>query len=158
MRKKENNNMNIQEIVELALYVPVAFSAILLIFIAGVLQNVMNHLTEVEFKHFLELLYRFATRSPFMLIVSSITFVGVIPYYIIYGFGNIWFTIGFALWVITSIVSKVINLPIYSKVGKTSEKEVEQLHILRVELSRGNKIRAALNLITALIMPLGLFL
>lgn len=150
--------MSTQTIVELALYIPVALSASLLIFIAGVLQKVMNNLTEIEFKHFLGLLFRFATKSPFMLIVSSITFVGVIPYFIIYGFGNVWFTAGFVLWILTSIVSKVINLPIYNKVADANETDSEELHKLRFELAKGNKIRASLNLITALVMPLGFFL
>ena len=63
----------------------------------------MNDLDEATFKRFLTSLHTRAMRSPYAIGVSSITFAGMAPYFIYYGFGNWWFTAGLALWVIASI-------------------------------------------------------
>jgi hypothetical protein len=105
------NHVMTHAFVEILLLVPAALCAGFVIFIAGVIQGVMNDLDEAAFKRFLTLLKTRALRSPYTIGVSSITFVGMVPYFIYYGFSNRWFTAGLVLWVIASIVSKASVLP-----------------------------------------------
>jgi hypothetical protein len=62
-----------QTFVEILLLVPTALCAGFVIFVAGVIQGVMNDLDEAEFKRFLTLLKTHALRSPYAIGVSSIT-------------------------------------------------------------------------------------
>jgi hypothetical protein len=61
-----------QTLVEILLLVPTALCAGFVIFVAGVIQGVMNDLDEAEFKRFLTLLKTRALRSPYAIGVSSI--------------------------------------------------------------------------------------
>jgi hypothetical protein len=116
-----------QTFVEILLLVPTALWAGFVIFVAGVIQGVMNDLDEAEFKRFLILLKTRALRSPYAIGVSSITFVGMVPYFIYYGFSNRRFTAGLVLWVITSIVSKATVLPIYARVDALESSDLSRL-------------------------------
>ena len=71
----------------------------------------------VEFKRFLASLTAHAIRSPVAILASTITFVGMFPYWYFYGFNNRWFSVGLILWIITSSISKQMTLPIYSGQG-----------------------------------------
>ena len=105
-----------QTFAEILLMIPMALTTGFLMFIAGVMQGVMNELDEAAFKRFMTLLYKHAVRSPYAIIVSTITWVGAIPYFIFYGFNNWWFIAGLILWTVASIVSKALNLPIYYRI------------------------------------------
>lgn len=105
-----------QTFAEILLLVPTALCAGFVVFLAGVIQGVMNDLDEATFKRFLTLLHTRALKSPYAIGVSSITFVGMVPYFIYFGFSNKWFASGLFLWIIASIVSKATALPIYARV------------------------------------------
>ena len=69
---------------EILLFTSLAINAALLIFIAGVLRMVMNDMNQSEFKQFVVSLVHHSKKSPFMLTVLNIPFVGAIPYFYIY--------------------------------------------------------------------------
>lgn len=116
----------------------------------------MNDVDEATFKRFLTELYKHALRSPYAIGVSSITFVGMIPYFIYYGFSNWWFVAGLFLWVITSIVSKSTNLPIYNRVFALKSSDVTQLREERRKLQSANILRATLSFASVVLMVIGL--
>ena len=94
-------------------------------------------------------------RSPYAIGVSSITFVGMVPYFIYYGFSNRWFTAGLALWVITSIVSKSTALPIYARVEAIESSDAARLNEERRKLQTANRLRATLSLASVFLMVVG---
>lgn len=145
-----------QRLAELLLLVPSALCAGLLIFVAEVLQQVMNDLDEAAFKRFVMILYRRAVRAVFLIVLSSVTFVGMIPYFYFYGFSNRWFTAGLALFTLSSIVSKILNLPIYNRVVALDSNDVAELREERVKLQRANIIRATLCLASVVLMAAGI--
>src|SRR5882757_6283176 len=112
---REVRNMT-QRLAEILLFVPSALCAGLLIFVAEVLQRVMNDLDEAAFQRFVATLYRHATRAVAVVTISTLTFVGMIPYFYFYGVSNRWFTAGLVLYTVASIVAKALNLPIYNRV------------------------------------------
>ena len=144
-----------QTFVEILLLVPTALCAGFVIFIAGVIQGVMNDLDEAAFKRFLTLLKTRALRSPYAIGVSSITFVGMVPYFFYYGFSNRWFTAGLVLWVITSIVSKSTALPIYARVEALESSDVARLKEERRKLQIANIWRATLSLASVVLLVIG---
>ncbi len=125
-------------------------------FVAGVVQKVMNDMGEAEFKRFLTSMYQHAIRSPYAVTVSSLTFVAMIPYFIYYGFDNRWFTAGLILWLVASIASKVLNLPIYRRVEALESSDVARLQEERRKLQRANLWRAALSFASVVLMVIGL--
>jgi uncharacterized membrane protein len=145
-----------QRFAELLLLVPSALCAGLLIFVAEVLQQVMNDLDEATFKRLVMILYRRAVRAVFLIILSSVTFVGMIPYFYFYGFSNRWFTAGLALFTLSSIVSKILNLPIYHRVVALGSKDAAELREERVKLQRANIIRATLCFASVVLMAAGI--
>ncbi len=144
-----------QTFVEILLLVPTALCAGFVIFVAGVIQGVMNGLDEAAFKRFLILLKTRALRSPYAIGVSSITFVGMVPYFIYYGFSNRWFTAGLVLWVITSIVSKSTALPIYARVEAIESGDGSRLREERRRLQIANIWRATLSFASVVLMVIG---
>ena len=144
-----------QTFAEILLLVPTALCAGFVIFVAGVIQGVMNDLDEATFKRFLTLLKTRALRSPYAIGVSSITFVGMVPYFICYGFSNRWFTAGLVLWVITSIVSKSTALPIYARVEALESSDAARLNEERRKLQTANRLRATLSLASVFLMAVG---
>jgi hypothetical protein len=142
--------------VEILLLVPTAFAAGFVMFVAGVVQGVMNDLDEATFKRFLHELVAHAVKSPYAIVASSVTFVGMIPYWYVWGFSNWWFTAGLVLWVITSIVSKVTALPIYKRVEQLNETDAAALREERRKLHRANMLRAALGFLSVVLMVIGL--
>jgi len=141
-----------QTLAEILLFASVAINAALLIFIAGVLGNVMNDMDELEFKYFVESLYRHSTKSPFMLTVLNMPFVGAIPYFYFYGSGNQWITAGLAIWLIAGIIAKAIKVPVYKTIAAAGGDEVLRLREERRKLNAGNLLQAILNLVAAAVM------
>jgi len=141
-----------QTLAEILLFASVAINAALLIFIAGVLGNVMNDMDELEFKYFVESLYRHSTKSPFMLTVLNMPFVGAIPYFYFYGSGNQWITAGLAIWLIAGIIAKAIKVPVYKTIAAAGGGEVLRLREERRKLNAGNLLQAILNLVAAAVM------
>jgi hypothetical protein len=141
-----------QTLAEILLFVSVATNAALLIFIAGVLRNVMNDMDEPAFKQFLGSLYRHSARSPFMHTVLTVPFLGSIPYFYFYGFGNRWITAGLALWLVAGLISKMIKVPIYRAVATLESGDVTRLGRERQKLNAGNMLQAGLNFAAAAVM------
>jgi hypothetical protein len=81
-------------------------------FVAIVLQRVMNELDKATFGRFVPLLLRKATRSIYPILSSTITFVAMIPYFLFYGFQHWWFTAGLVFFVLSSVAGKLLNLSI----------------------------------------------
>jgi hypothetical protein len=145
-----------QTFAEILLMIPMALTTGFLMFIAGVIQGVMNELDEAAFKRFMTLLYKHAVRSPYAIIVSTITWVGVIPYFIFYGFNNWWFLAGLILWTVASIVSKALNLPIYNRIFALEGSNVARLREERRKLQSANILRAALSFASVVLVVIGL--
>lgn len=145
-----------QTFAEILLLVSTALCAGFVIFVAGVIQGIMDDMDEAMFKSFLDELTKHALRSPYAIGVSSITFVGMIPYFIYYGASNWWFTAGLILWVVTSIVSKVTVLPIYKRVATLESSDMTRLRDERRKLHRMNILRATLSFATIVLMVIGL--
>ena len=127
-----------QTFAEILLLVPSVLSTGFLIFIAGVIQGVMNDLDEATFHRFLKLLDKHAMRSPYAITVSTVTFVGMVPYWIFYGFHNWWFSGGLILYVIASIISKSFNLLIYKTIFALEGSDTARLNEEHRKLQRAN--------------------
>lgn len=141
---------------EILLLVPSVLCTGFLIFIAGVIQKVMNELDEATFQHFMRLLEKHAMRSPYAVGVSTITFVGAIPYFIYYGFNNWWFTAGIAVYTLASIVSKSVNLPIYKRIFALESDDKAGLAEERRKLQNGNILRSTIQFASIVLMVIGL--
>ena len=85
---------------EILLFTSLAINAALLIFIAGVLRMVMNDMNESEFRRFVVSLVHHSKKSPFMLTVLNLRFLGAIPYFYFYRFTNRWLLAGLTLWLV----------------------------------------------------------
>ena len=142
---------------EILLLIPAAFCAGYVMFVAGVVQGIMDDVDEALFKRILSELYKHAMRSPYAIGSASVTFIGMIPYFMYYGAANRWFTAGLVFWVITSIVSKSTNLPIYSRVFALESADAEGLREQRRKLHDANILRAALSFISIVLMVIGLY-
>ncbi len=145
-----------QNLAEILLLVPTALCTGFVIFVAGVIQGTMNDMDEAIFKNFLGMLTKHAFRSPYAIIVSTITFVGMFPYFFYYGFSNWWFTAGLILWVVTSIISKATVLPVYKRVATLESSETTQLGNERRKLHKLNILRASLSFASVILMIIGL--
>jgi hypothetical protein len=146
-----------QTFVEILLTIPAALTTGFVMFIAGVIQNIMNDMDEAAFKKFLTSLHKHALKSPYAIIVSSITFIGMIPYFIFYGFQNWWFVAGLIMWVIASIVSKATALPIYASVDVIDSSDIARLREERRKLQTANILRSTLSFVSVVLMVIGLF-
>lgn len=156
-----------QKFAEVLLLFPAALAAGFMLFVADVVQNIMDDMETGEFKRFLTSLTVHAIRSPVAILASTLTFVGMFPYWYFYGFNNRWFSAGLILWIVTSSVSKQMTLPIYSRV--TGRKfpaykarpeivatDAAALEEERRKLRRANLIRAGLSLASVVAMVIGL--
>jgi hypothetical protein len=139
-----------QRLAETLLFVLVASNAALLLFIAGVLRKVMNDLDEHAFQQFVSSLFRYSSRSPFMLTILTLPFLGAIPYFYFYGFKNLWVTSGLALWFVAGSIAKVIKLPVYKKAAASPD--AAGLTGERHRLYFGNTLQAILTLAATVLM------
>jgi hypothetical protein len=140
---------------EILLIIPAVLNTGFLMFIAGVIQGVMNDMDAAAFKRFLTVLHKHALKSPYAVTVASITFVGMVPYFIFYGFHNLWFTAGLILWTVASIASKVFNLPIYERIFALESSDVIRLREERRKLQSANILRATLSFASVVLMVIG---
>jgi hypothetical protein len=145
-----------QSFAEVLLLIPTTLSAGLCMFVAGVIQNVMNEMDALTFKHFLTRLFRNALKSPFNLTTSLLTTIGAVPYVIAYGFGHVWFTAGIAFFVLASTASKIFNVPIYRRVMTPGYDDPAALTEDRRKLQQANVIRATLSFASVILMALQL--
>jgi hypothetical protein len=141
---------------ETLLFTSVAINAALLIFFAGVFRKMMNAVDEATFKNLTELLVRYSSRSPFMIIILNMLLIGAIPYYYFYGFGNWWITAGIILWLVAGSVSKIIKLPVYKAISALNSDDEVQLNEARNKVNTGNLLQAILYSAAVILMAFGL--
>ena len=123
-------------------------------FVATVLQPVMNELDEAAFGRFVPSLYRHATRSVYAVGSSTLPFVAMIPYFIVYRLEHPWFVAGLACFTLASIMSKIMNLPVYGRIAALRSDEVAKLGEERRKLQTANNVRAVISLASVILMAI----
>jgi hypothetical protein len=141
---------------ETLLFSSVAINAALMIFFAGIFAKMMNAMDGADFKNLIVLLIRYSSKSPFMIIVLNLPFIGAIPYYCFYGFSNWWITAGLILWLAAGSLSKMIKLPVYKEISTLSDDDAVQLNEARNKVNRGNLFQAVLYSVATILMAFGL--
>jgi hypothetical protein len=126
-------------------------------FVAGALKGVMNDMDVATFKQFVASLQKNALRSPYVVIASSITFLLIIPYFITYGFVNWWFIAGMISCLMASISSKVLNLPIYKRIGELDVRDTAGLNEERRKMGNANAVRAVFYFLCVVLTVIGFF-
>jgi hypothetical protein len=129
-----------------------ALGAGILLFIAGVLQKIMNDMDEAAFKRFLNALDKTDMSSPFAVSVATLPIVAAVLYFSVYGFSHWWFTAGFIAWLIGSAITKVTNMPVYKWVGDPKNNNPEELRNKRRTLHLGNNLHAWLTFASVVLM------
>lgn len=142
-------NQSAAEVVILAIN---ALGAGMLLFIAGVLQKMMNGMDEPAFKRFLNALDRTAMTNPFAVSIATLPILAAVFYFSVYGLGHGWFTLGLIAWLIGSGITKVINLPVYRWVGDPKHIDPEELRKQRRKLQLGNSLRAWITFVSVALM------
>lgn len=144
---------------EILILVINAFSADYLAYVAGVIQKVMNDMDEATFQRFTKQIHKAMQRSTYAIITATLPKVAFIPYFIIFGFSNWWFTAGAIVAVAAStFVSKPIILPTYQKIYISLESsDTVELQEWRRKLQTWNRFRAALQFVSVILMVMGLF-
>lgn len=137
---------------EILLFVSVAMNAALMTFIAGVLRKVMNDMDERTFKRTLDSIVRYSKKSPFMITIFNVPFLGAIPYIYFYGLRNRWIIAGLAVWLAVGLVAKTIKYPLYKRVAALDEGDVAQIGKERKTFNNGNLLQAILNCVAAALM------
>src|SRR3981081_1502870 len=87
-----------QSVAEVLILAINALGAGILMFVAGVAQQIMNELDELEFKRFLNRLDKAAMSDPFAVTVATLPNITAVLYFVAYGFGHWWFTAGIIVW------------------------------------------------------------
>jgi hypothetical protein len=144
-----------QHFAETLLFSSVAINAALLIFFAGVFRKMMNAVDEATFKNLTELLVRYSSKSPFMILILNIPLLVAIPYFYFYGFGNGWITAGIALWLVAGSFAKIFKLPVYKGVSALKSDNIVQLKELRHKLNTGNLLQATFYSIAVILIAFG---
>ncbi|QHQ61298.1 hypothetical protein Ana3638_11355 [Anaerocolumna sedimenticola] len=144
---------------EILILVINALSADTLAYIAGVIQKVMNHMDEAAFQNLTKQLHKSMHRSLYMIITAELPKIAFIPYFIIFGFTNWWFTAGAVVAVAASLfVSKPLILPTYKKIYDSLESsDVSGLREWRRKLQARNRFRAVLQFVSVILMIIGLY-
>lgn len=134
-------------------------SADTLALIAGSIQKVMNDMDEAAFQNFVRQLHKSLQRSPYQIITSTLHIIAFIPYFIIFGFSNWWFTAGAIVSVAAStFVSKPIILPTYKKIyDSLKSSDTTGLREWRWKLRTRNRFRAVIQFASVALMVIGLF-
>jgi len=139
---------------EVLLLIVTTLCAGYVMFVATVLQPVMNDLDEAAFGQFVPSLYRHAIRSVYAVASSTLPFVAMIPYFIVYKVEHPWFVAGLACFTLASTASKIMNLPIYRRIAALKSDEVAKLREQRRKLQTANNVRALISLASVVLMAL----
>ena len=129
-----------------------ALGAGTLIFVAGVIQPIMNEMSEERFNGFLTALVRTTMGDPISVTIATLPIIAAVVYFIAFGFEHWWFTAGFAIWLVGSTLTKIINMPIYQWVADPANRDPETLRTKRQRLEAGNRLRAWLTLASVALM------
>lgn len=136
---------------EILLFGSLAFNACLMIFIAGVLRKTMNDMDESAFRSFLVSLVRHSKKSPFMFAVFNIPFLGAIPYFYFYGFGNRWLLAALVIWLVAGSIAKSIKYPIYKLVARLDDSNGAELRENLRRMNAANIMQAFMNSIASIL-------
>jgi len=117
-----------------------------LLFVASVVQKMMDDMDPPAFKRFVNALDRAAMTSAFLVTIATLPIIAAVAYFIAFGFGHWWFTAGFVVWMIGSTITKVSNLPVYKWVADPANNDPEELRKQRRILGRANNVRAWITL------------
>ncbi len=128
-----------------------------ILFVAGAFKGMLRDLEPAAFKQFVASMQKNALRAPYVVTASSITFLLIIPYLIIYKFVNWWFIVGMIACLMASIASKVLNVPIYSRIGQLDSNNMAGLIAERRKMETANHIRAILYIICVVLTMVGFF-
>lgn len=142
--------------IETLLLVFTALTTGFVVFASGVFQNIMESVDEATFKKLLAELTNNALKSPFIIGLSMATAIGMIPYWIFYGFGNLWFSAGLILWLITSVVAKMTRLPIYKRVQELESSNIKELNEERKKLHSTSVLSWSLSVTIVILMLIGI--
>jgi hypothetical protein len=129
-----------------------ALGAGILLFVAGVVQKLMDDMEPPAFKGFMNALGRAAMTNPFAVTIATLPIVAAVAYFVAYGFGHWWFTAGFVAWMVGSTVTKISNMPVYKWVGDPANNDPEELRRQRRVLGRANNLRAWITLGSVILM------
>jgi hypothetical protein len=141
---------------ETLLFASVALNAALLIFFAEVLRQILDTVDVATFKNLIDLLVRYSSKSPFMIIALNLPIIVAIPYYWLYGFGNWWITASIALWLVSGSISKMLKLPAYKAISTLKSDDADSLNEARRKLNTGNAFQAICYSIALVLMIPGL--
>jgi hypothetical protein len=142
-------NQSVAEVLILAIN---ALGAGILLFIAGVLQKIMNDMDEPAFKRFLNALDRTAMSNHLAVTVATLPIVAAVLYFAAYGCSHWWFTAGLIAWFIGSCITKITNMPVYKWVGDPNNNDPQELAKQRRKLQLGNNLRAWLTFASVVLM------
>jgi hypothetical protein len=145
-----------KNLIETLLFAAVAINAALLLFFAGVFRQMINAVDAATFKNIMELLVRYSSKSAFMIVGLNLPLLVAIPYYYSYGFSNWWITAGLLAWLVAGSISKMYKLPVYKAIATLKSDDTAQLSLARVKVNTGNGMQAALYVIAAILVALGL--
>lgn len=129
-----------------------ALGAGILLFIAGVLQKIMDDMDTSEFKRFLNALDRTAMSNYFLVTIATLPIIAAILYFYVYGFYHVWFTAGLIVWLIGSTITKITNMPVYRWVCNPKNNDPEELKRQRRKLRLGNSLRAWITFVSVILM------
>src|ERR1700694_1297042 len=135
-----------QSVAEVLIVAINALGAGILMFVAGVVQQIMNELDELEFKRFLNQLDKAAMSDPFAVTIATLPIIAAVVYFLAFGFGHWWFTAGILTWLVGGTVTKVTNMAIYHWVADPNNTDREELGKQRHKLQLANNARAWLTL------------
>jgi hypothetical protein len=141
---------------EAVLFASLALNAGLLLFFSGVFRQMMNAVDEAAFKNLIALLFRYSTRSPFMIIGLNLPLIAAIPYYCFYGFSNWWITSGIIVWLAGGSLSKILKLPVYKALAGLSAEDPVRIREARAKFNRGNILQALLYTAAVFVMAWGI--
>lgn len=137
----------------LTLILSTMFSGIV-IFLSTVLRNTFNAISiDTFYVSFCEII-RNGRKS---IIINAIVLIPIIIFviYLILGYRNPLYIIGFSLYFVGSFLSsRIINEPIYSKL--LSSTDSQEIETLRGKLNTGNAIRAIVSFLGITVLSLSL--
>ena len=116
----------------------------------------MNAVDAATFKNLTELLVRYSSASPFMIVALNIPLLGAIPYYYFCGFGNWRLTAGLTLWLTGGTLAKIYKLPVYKSISTLNSGDTTiPFNQLRQKLDKGNIFQAVVYSVAVVVMALG---
>lgn len=143
-----------QTFAEILILIPSVLTTGYLIWIADVLQRIMNDMDEATFGSFMPLLYRRGIRSVYAVSSSTVTMVAMIPYFIFYGFNHWWFIAGLIVYILSSVAGKILNLPVYNRILALKTSETTALAEERRKLQTANWVRSLICLASIILMAI----